>query len=601
MVGSKIKRSKSQAYYRYFPWAVYLQDEIYVMTDEWKTYQVEGIDKQIIFNTVKLMANQFGSHDPMPRTASGIDIRDLKRVDSKIFPRTFRCSRCGRMAGLQNEGQIEASFEKLREKCRLDGHDFWPIQFRFVTIHSCGFIGEAFDPSRDRCKKHPGAFLKLNTHNSERLSSFRLDCEVQGCRTSLSIVPIWHACSWSNEGQANGQNHGKKGASVQLLTKNLVSFPELFTNVNLKDERRSDIKGISGWEKAVYGLLCKSESFVYQDLTSELQRESKDTHNPEDIVKDIHGINSEASKKILEIIRESYPLNHRDVDVPGSNANRILDFLLAANQPPYGIAKSLISTMERDSESSKLKDYIGIRDIVSVGEINLTKILYGYSRADYLRLNRKLNFFLPKYGTDIPGNGIEVYASPINTEGLIVILDPNRLIDYADQDSPFSKNSGSKNREGAYEIICEEFFRNDYPKSYNVDYSGSRSDKIFRVLHTLSHLFIRAIGRISGVEETSLAEMLFPEAAAFLIYVNKDEDFNLGTISSNVEDKLEKLLDIVTNFGLDCLYDPICSQDSNGSCPACLQIAEISCVNFNRFLSRKDLIGDGNKSGYWKE
>ena len=132
------------------------------------------------------------------------------------------------------------------------------------------------------------------------------------------------------------------------------------------------------------------------------------------------------------------------------------------------------------------------------------------------------------------------------------------------------------------------------------NHPNTASAYIYRALHSLSHLFIRVLGKVSGVDESSIAEMIFPTRCSVLLYVNQCGEFNLGTFSTCFESYLEEICERVNDRAEDCLYDPICTIDADSSCPACLQLGEVSCENFNRDLSRKYLIGGENVRGLWQ-
>lgn len=606
MVGNMMERSKTQSHYRYFPGALYLHRGVYARVRNWRADPVTGIDRELVLEKIRTNSKQFGSMDVFPKDASNIELLELRSVRSEVFPKAFRCVVCGRISLITDKKIRENEFEKMARRCREEGHQFKPKQFRFVTIDNCGFVGEAIDLFRDRCKTHPDAFLKLNTHNSERLSNFRLFCEVPGCSTVKNVKAIDHECEWPVSKRKNSvSNSGRtrvSGSSVELLTKNVVSLPEIFTSVNLQDPRRGLIKEIPNWRIGVYKVFSEAESPILSErLVEEIRRKSLSMEQVKGILDDYRSNNSETVKRIEELM-EGVVQNGEEKESKLSDASveRILDFLLAANQPPYGFAHSLFE-MVKNTDTAETMENLGIRDLISLDEINLTSVLYGYSRGDYVRENRMLKRFVDNYVPDYRSKErTQVYCSPKYTEGVIAMLDPVKVLRYA-KDLLQLKWTEEKTYKDAYATISRSFSE----REQSINFGKIRgppvlTDKVYGVVHTISHLFIKAISRMSGVDETSLAELIFPEAASFLIYVNQGEDFNLGTVSTNIKLNSKKLLNLVSKFGYDCMYDPICTQDSNGSCPACLQIGEISCEHFNRELSRKYLTGDGDSVGFWQ-
>ncbi len=133
----------------------------------------------------------------------------------------------------------------------------------------------------------------------------------------------------------------------------------------------------------------------------------------------------------------------------------------------------------------------------------------------------------------------------------------------------------------------------------------------FRIVHTLSHLLIRALSHSCGYGATALSERLYvaagirsdipddQEMAAFLVYTTSgDLDGSMGGLAR--EGRPERLLPAIgeaLESALWCSTDPICSHTSQGrdganlgACRACTLLPETSCSNFNVQLDRQLLI-----------
>jgi hypothetical protein len=604
MTGGILRRGKNQCHYRFFPGAIYLHDGIFVQVDRWDTEGMIGVDRDSIMSEISVRSAGFLGHDQLPPSPQDLSIEELKSIRSRVFPLVFMCSVCKRVVhSLDNPMRLVERLREAERECSHMGHKFFPRQFRFVSVDPCGFVGEGFDPSDTYCRKHRSASMRLNTYESERVANFRWACTQHGCGTELKVTGVSHSCPSDEIRQDKiDSNRDPSSTQIQLITKNVVSLPEIFTRVNLQDPRRLDIRNFSSWKSRVLKAVCTWENYVTPDLTTELHRIGFDSSDKLlDAIADI----AKTRPELAEQLRKGLPSDltsgssSKEEEIEERTGNEMLDFLLAINQPPSGVARSLIR--ERAELKPSLSE-MGIRDIVLLEELNLTTVLYGLSRGEYLARKRRLRLFMHSQ-TRRHGQRPEwtIYCSPVNTEGVMLVLDPVKMHRYiaekvggtaAPCDNPSDLSRCAK-------AIAMMYDHEERQPVFGFRNSSSGSAWLYRVMHTLSHLFIRSLGRTTGVEESSIAEMLFPSCSSILLYVNQSGEFNLGTFSTCFENYLEEVLRGVRDRAEDCLYDPVCLQDSGGACPACLLIGEVSCENFNRDLSRKYLVGDGDVKGYW--
>lgn len=606
MTGNIMNRGKSQCHYRYFPGSVYLHDGVYVVVHDWDTEGVSGIDRDTVLSEMQARSDGFIQADPLPPTSQSLSCRRLLRVSSRVFPQVFVCSVCMRVVhSLDNPDNLINELRLAEAECSREGHRFYPRQFRFVSIDPCGFIGEGYDPRVARCPGHRNASMCLRTGQSERVSNFRWVCTVPGCGTELRVTGISHNCTSNRVIQHKAMLDPPKGprsTDIVLVSKNIVSLPEIFTRVNLQDPRRLDIKGYSNWQGRVFAFLTERDTHVSPDLCLDIRRMAQ---NPENLlIEAIEGIARRDPAK-ADAIRRGLPLElqseiSEEIQITDRTANEVLDYLLAVNQPPEGMSRSLVA--ERSDLVSTLRE-IGMNDVILLENINLTTVLYGYSRGDYDAGARQLKLYCEDSGRGRSSRqNWKVYCSPVNTEGVIVVMDPVSILQYINTEASDGgfRCSDPLNRRACAEAIARSYRHSERRPLFGFGEGDSSSALLYRTIHTVSHLLIRCLGRTSGVEESSIAEILFPSCCSFLLYVNQSGDFNMGTFSTCFENYIEEILGEMRDRAEDCLYDPVCVQDSNGACPACLLIGEVSCENFNRDLSRKYLVGDGSVRGYWQ-
>jgi hypothetical protein len=115
----------------------------------------------------------------------------------------------------------------------------------------------------------------------------------------------------------------------------------------------------------------------------------------------------------------------------------------------------------------------------------------------------------------------------------------------------------------------------------------------YGLLHTYAHHVMRAIARLSGLDEGALGEYIFPADLGFIVY-RSGMTMDLGDLSSlwrnNWRPFLSDLLGYPTSLG--CNLGSLCAEQG-GACPDCLMIPEVTCVAGNKYLSRSLLTGEG--------
>jgi hypothetical protein len=112
---------------------------------------------------------------------------------------------------------------------------------------------------------------------------------------------------------------------------------------------------------------------------------------------------------------------------------------------------------------------------------------------------------------------------------------------------------------------------------------------VFGLVHTLSHMAMRAVSRFAGLERTSLGEYIFLPLLGAVVFDNSST-FRLGGIETLARDQLSAFMDALALEATTCLYDAACI-DHRGACHGCVHSPEISCRVFNHGLSRAFLIG----------
>jgi hypothetical protein len=111
---------------------------------------------------------------------------------------------------------------------------------------------------------------------------------------------------------------------------------------------------------------------------------------------------------------------------------------------------------------------------------------------------------------------------------------------------------------------------------------------IQRLTHAWAHTLIHALEGRSAFGPNSVAEYLMERTASFFIYVANYSTFNLGGLTSLVEQHLVDWMDAAVDQ-TTCVHDPVCLYE-RGGCHKCIAIP-FNCERFNRGLHRGYLVG----------
>jgi hypothetical protein len=239
----------------------------------------------------------------------------------------------------------------------------------------------------------------------------------------------------------------------------------------------------------------------------------------------------------------------------------------------------------RIDQALALMPQLGITDIRYQERVPITTALVGYTRGTYRPEEAKLNMF----GS---GKGIEVYASLTHTEGIWVQLDPTKTLTWLNARSKDPQPvAGSFPRDL---LTLQKTFGATGGSAFG-RFTDEWTSNHFGLLHTLSHLLIKAAGRLSGLEQEGVGEEMLPYTNSVLIYANHSGEFVLGGLQLLMEHHMDTILGGLKDDALRCVYNPICEK-KNSSCHGCLHVSEVSCAHFNRTMARRLLMGS---KGFW--
>lgn len=248
----------------------------------------------------------------------------------------------------------------------------------------------------------------------------------------------------------------------------------------------------------------------------------------------------------------------------------------------------------QESRTVQLKEMLGIKDIGLIREFDLCRFTHGYTRVSAVPTMEKRGLDMPvrlRLFESLRNNKRPIYVITQSNEAIYVHLDPasvySWLLAVGTTDLPDWDPNGTLKFGGALLQTAQPFGR--YFSRLRKG-PASTYRYVYSLLHSYSHVFMRNIAELSGLDLGSMGEYIFPLDLAFVVYRN-GTTMDLGNLSSlwrNENNRfLSRLLEPSTHR---CNSGRLCDTDG-GACPDCIMIPETSCVAQNQLLSRAVLRG----------
>ncbi len=236
------------------------------------------------------------------------------------------------------------------------------------------------------------------------------------------------------------------------------------------------------------------------------------------------------------------------------------------------------------SPASGVAREMGLSRLTLADGYPMVTATYGYSRTEHLPNECRLNPFPPK--RDQAGK-YPIFVDKVQADALLLSLNPERVHLWLERNgfSPVLPGPGDEFARRAHFVRL--FDDAMLHRTLREDQTEARM--VFGLLHTLSHICVRQIALLCGLDRTSLSEYLLPRTLTFAIYCNHRFGATIGALTALFEQSLTEWLEAVRE-ARRCVYDPVC-RERDGSCHACTHLAETSCRFFNLNLGRAFLFG----------
>ncbi|WP_323677694.1 hypothetical protein [Halorubellus sp. PRR65] len=649
-----MQRSRHQILYQFLPGNTfdYSDKRGIWQVNRLETTDASGqVDREYIVDRVFARAKNWdGGEQGFTSSKSGhYDFAAPDEVRARPFPTTFYCTSCQKAHGYYSADDLSGKNQAL--KCERSGCNGDLKQYQFVSVHSCGELRRLYP---QKCPDHGDQHIVLDTQDSQRAQNFHWRCDICGWGTRVSYYQNC-GCDYV---PPSVDDPDDDNMYTTVHRAGSTYYPHYLTTVNLHTSGIGHLRGSEdGSRKAIAKQLGLSNSRlknvdmdegiegaeidddrkieVYQtepevdslDAAEDWLREQGeiDSQTVGETITEL--IDLEAGEDSFEMVDAGDELLQYVLSLEELTAHTLADLEEDARDEGFPRKADKISTYTDDL------DRLGLKDVRVIEDFPVQTFVYGYTRGGREEDEAKLNAFSQNASS---GDGMPIFVDTSETEATQFDLDPEAVLLWLAVNIPETSNEQEvrgditlpelpDDPEAAdldrARAAIEEFSRAEqwafllnhldpvdqygrFETSTDDTVEGQVTKYVFEMLHTLSHILLKQASTISGFDRTNLSEFLFPRALSLVIYTNNREEFNIGGMTTMVEQQLDDLLGQARAHGNECMMDPVCSQ-RDGACLSCLHVSEISCSYFNQVLCRDYLFGsrpntDRSIEGLWR-
>ena len=617
----QMRRGKAQSLYKYLPdsWIDFSvrgkdRKQLVAKVDHWNSELLSGINSKrlirIVNNAVQSYAAQGnGGSSVSPTSGFGTELNqencdiltpkvsDVERaIIANVSPLTFYCKKCSKVYQFKTED----AYERLH-KCKVCHIEL--TQFRQIYYCKCGYATD----------RHP----VCNVHYDNNMiwdEGYNFTC-----RSCKKRIPMQVTC---------------KECGASLGPKNALDPSQYFTYslslIDLIDEKLERFLSETDYGKYItiayyLGMISRTQLFevINKGITTDPEEYNSIYESNYKVLFDV--LNDEIQAAIgAKAVADKECGNEYSVIIEelkgklytiSSNIDRLAEMILEysmvkdlKDHATLDTAIEVAKTLNTNANPEGFRDIakrFGIAHVRACDKIPFVSCSYGYTRA-----KSEYEDGVQLRALKEEKNGRKnIYATRMNTEGVLFELDPKMIIAWL-------VRNGYIDPEDAPDIENDEDVKLWYINNIQPDeitpFSTINPDVapetyyVYRLIHSISHLLIRAAADIGGLGKDSLSEYIFPGIPAVLIYVQNSQGFNLGSMFNTFEAYFDKWLLRANSMAQRCVFDPICIERYK-ACTGCLFTNEISCQHFNKDLDRSLVMGHIDKQtrkqtfGFWEE
>jgi len=619
----QMKRGKNQALYKYLPetWIDFSvrgkeRKQYIAKVLRWNSEKLDGINTKRLIRTVNASVRSFENQCPTPGpikptvgfsaelNKDNCDVltpkasEEERGIVAQISPLTFYCKLCNKVYQFSSEEE----YQKHRYCTNPECHHAELAQFRQIYFCKCGYATDKHNP---RCPEHGYQYVKWYGNfdfvctKCKRPIPMQVKCPVCGdmLRPKVALDPAqFFVFSLSlidliDEKLENFISETEYGPYItfaywlgliskeeldEIIKNGIVSDPDAYQKVY--DQMYKQMLPLGEAVAAAAAKIAADDRCGnrFNDVINNLKTKIFTTES------DLSSI----AERILE-----YDLVTRLDDV--SDLDSAVD-----------VAR-LLNTNANPEQYAQIAERFGIKSARVCDRIPFVSCSYGYTRVES---EWKEGVQLHALKEEKPGRK-NIYATKLNTEGVLFEFDRKKIIEWLLANQVITTEE-APNLESEEEIKI--WFLNNIKPSLihpfsTIDETASKETYyVYRLIHSLAHLLIRAAADIGGLGKDSLSEYIFPGVPAVLIYCQNSQGFNLGSLFNTFEAYFDKWMNKAYTSAQKCIFDPICIERQK-ACTGCLFVNEVSCQHFNKDLDRALVVGHIDRetqrktTGFWEE
>ncbi len=619
----QMKRGKNQSLYKYLPetWIDFSvrgkeRKQYIAKVLRWNSEKLDGINAKRLIRTVNESVRSFENQCPTPGpikptvgfgaelTKENCDVltpkasEEERGIVAQISPLTFYCKLCNKVYQFSSEEE----YQKRRSCTNPECHHSELAQFRQIYFCKCGYATDRHNP---RCSEHGYQYVKWDGNfdfictKCKRPIPMQVKCPICGdmLRPKVALDPAqFFVFSLSlidliDENLENFISETDYGPYItfaywlglvtkeeldEIIKNGIVSDPEIYQKV---------------YDKMYQQMLPLGETIAAQAAKIAADQQCGNRFN--DVVNNLK----------TKVFTTGSDLS--------SIAERILEYDLVTRLDDVSDLDSavnvarLLNTNANPEQYAQIAERFGIKSARVCDRIPFVSCSYGYTRVE-----SEWKEGVQLHALKEEKNGRKnIYATKLNTEGVLFEFDRKKIIQWLLANDVINADE-APNLDSEEEIKI--WFLNNIKPSLihpfsTIDETASKETYyIYRLIHSLSHLLIRAAADIGGLGKDSLSEYIFPGIPAVLIYCQNSQGFNLGSLFNTFEAYFDKWMNKAYTSAQKCIFDPICIERQK-ACTGCLFVNEVSCQHFNKDLDRALVVGHVNRetqrktTGFWEE
>ncbi len=620
-------RGLGQVLFNYLPDATFDYDrgscickvaEVHIDTDI-----EEKIDKRRILEEIREYIRPWGEHSTL-KIADTFNPKLFafgtpQGVLFNVYPLTFECRKCRSAFSYPDPKQFLS--KSGNRTCRFCGGRL--IQIYHVLVHHCGNIKALWVPT---CPNHgvSPSRVVLDFRESQTARDFRWVCK--DCNTELR--PINRTCEFCKQ-EPGAEEKGEEPASRRSTMMraiphraNAAYYSHHITKVNVGTE---DVRSLLTHPDRARILV---ESYLRDSYTTSELLEGVDVGKDpqESMAQQVRQMASglpdgPERKKLLDAAEAMERLAAGRKESPGDSTkyglsdetfNELFEYVkLRGTRKFRGLDEVREEAERRRPGCGASFDYVsdlyrgaGIKEIRLIENFPILTAVFGYTRVSFEPESRmgdevlktRFNKFQALRGEKKSLNDkTPVFVRAAETEAIFLRIAPLRLLQWLESMFPGKVDPFPSTEQDARLWMLVNVGGVD--RFVTREGMNETTKAVFGLIHTMSHMFIRTASSLAGIDRTGLAEYLFPRIGAAVIY-NSNTMFNLGGLTTLYEEELLALIEKtkLDPFTRQCVYDPVCREQWNSSCHACMHLGEMACSYFNRGMSREYLFGP---KGFW--